>query len=361
MPSILPDNPTIEALKKEAKALLKTHRSGEPSACKVLRQLKRFKDQPDAYILESSVKLAEAQFALALGYGSDSWENLVSDIAYQDRKHVEKVGDAYRYTCRLDRIKKPKRRFFEYSDLTLEEHALNQHHNELQSLLALADLSRVPNVLEYDSTKLTMTVEDMGQQSNFPDRRILDDGLRGLAEIHKELDRTIPSLKRCWHTVVDQSWYFQFDEPRALELRGTAFGRVLDELPSLLDMVAGLPKRFAHGDPMEGNTTFDGERLSFIDFGDSHLGYQMNDVAVFLSSLVWKGEPSTFSDWMDWWGKYADFRGDCTDEDLKEFLFMAIRKSARRLSKRKPCAPNLFKWLVAKGSGALDELHKLGV
>lgn len=360
MPRSLPPNPTIEALKKEAKELLKAHRNGGPETCAILRELDRFSGSPDLDILGQTLKLTEVQYALALAYGSGSWDNLVSDIAYQDRKQVEKLNGSYRYTCRLDRIRKPKRRFFPHSDLNLEEHARNQHHNELHSLLALSGVSRVPNVLEYSESRLSMTVEDMGQQSNFPDRRILDDGLRGLAEMHGELDLKSPALKRCWHVLVDPMWYFRFSEQRATQLRGTQFSRILDELPSLLNMSDALPKRHCHGDPTEENTTFDGERVCFIDFGDSHIGYQMNDVAVFLSDMVWKGDPVKFGEWMDWWKKYAHYRGNCTDDDLREFLFCTIRKSARRLSKHKPCSPELSSWLIEKGSCALDELHRIG-
>ncbi len=81
MTRTLPDTPSLEHLKKEAKALLRNHRQGDPAACAVLRQLHQFLDKSDAYILATPVKLTEMQFALALEYGFKSWQVLKQHVA----------------------------------------------------------------------------------------------------------------------------------------------------------------------------------------------------------------------------------------------------------------------------------------
>jgi len=81
--STLPPKPSLEKLKKQAKALLKAHRSGDVGACEALRLVHRFRRLPDQEILRSPVTLNDTQFALALSYGFGDWDEL--------RTHVESV------------------------------------------------------------------------------------------------------------------------------------------------------------------------------------------------------------------------------------------------------------------------------
>lgn len=81
---ILPPDPHLDHLKSEAKALLRAHGARDPAVCTVLRLLHRFKDASDQEILQASIALNEAQFALAMDYGFRSWEDL--------RKHVLAVS-----------------------------------------------------------------------------------------------------------------------------------------------------------------------------------------------------------------------------------------------------------------------------
>ena len=81
MSQSLPPHPTIEALKKQAKQLLAAHKSGAAAVCETLRLLKRFAEAADAEILSAKVPLTDAQFALAMDYGFDSWAAL--------KRHVE--------------------------------------------------------------------------------------------------------------------------------------------------------------------------------------------------------------------------------------------------------------------------------
>ncbi|MDY7010657.1 MAG: hypothetical protein SVV80_07885 [Planctomycetota bacterium] len=70
----LPPRPTLEHLKKEAKALLKAHKAGNAKACDTLRLLRRFAKASDEEILSADLALSETQFALAMDYGFKSWD-----------------------------------------------------------------------------------------------------------------------------------------------------------------------------------------------------------------------------------------------------------------------------------------------
>jgi len=76
----LPSNPSLRYLQEEAKDLLKAHRRGDASACAALRLPNRLSGMSDAELLAHDVRLADAQFALAAGYGFGSWAEL--------KKHV---------------------------------------------------------------------------------------------------------------------------------------------------------------------------------------------------------------------------------------------------------------------------------
>ena len=67
----LPERPSLEQLRKQAKELLQQLRSGDPSATERLRKYK-------ATVSESI--LADAQFVLAREHGFESWPKLVYHI-----------------------------------------------------------------------------------------------------------------------------------------------------------------------------------------------------------------------------------------------------------------------------------------
>jgi len=80
MPRPLPSKPNLVQLKHQAKNLLKAHHQGEKTACRTLRLLHRFADQSDEAILSAALTLAEAQYALAMDYGFESWAALKSRV-----------------------------------------------------------------------------------------------------------------------------------------------------------------------------------------------------------------------------------------------------------------------------------------
>lgn len=72
----LPERPSLEFLRKQAKDLLKAHDARDPSCCEVLRALRRFAQANDTAILSAPCALQEVQFALALSYGFRNWDHL---------------------------------------------------------------------------------------------------------------------------------------------------------------------------------------------------------------------------------------------------------------------------------------------
>ena len=72
----LPPRPSIDALRKQAKALVKGHRQRDPQVCGVLQRLHRFAEAPDERIFAAGLSLADAQYALAMDYGFTTWAEL---------------------------------------------------------------------------------------------------------------------------------------------------------------------------------------------------------------------------------------------------------------------------------------------
>ena len=80
----LPLHPSLEYLKKQAKALLAAHRAGDTNVCKSFRLLHRFSGADDSAVLAADVALHDAQLAVATDYGFASWAKL--------KAHVEKLA-----------------------------------------------------------------------------------------------------------------------------------------------------------------------------------------------------------------------------------------------------------------------------
>ena len=89
MPESLPQNPHIEHLKKQAKALLRDFRENKPDAVERFRNLN----------VKGAPKLADAQHAIAREYGFDSWPHLkanIDSLTAQTEEAVKLVRQALR-------------------------------------------------------------------------------------------------------------------------------------------------------------------------------------------------------------------------------------------------------------------------
>ena len=80
MPRTLPPSPSLETLRKQAKALCRDHRSRNASCCATLRCLPKFRDRTNAEILGADVRLQECQRALAKDYGFADWAVLKAEV-----------------------------------------------------------------------------------------------------------------------------------------------------------------------------------------------------------------------------------------------------------------------------------------
>ncbi|MCP4640433.1 MAG: hypothetical protein GY851_08375 [bacterium] len=76
----LPERPSLEHLKKQAKDLRRAHGQGDASACGVLRHLRQFDGMADADILAGDLSLTDAQYALAMECGFSSWNALKEHV-----------------------------------------------------------------------------------------------------------------------------------------------------------------------------------------------------------------------------------------------------------------------------------------
>lgn len=76
MPRRLPPSPSLETLRKQAKALRRGHGNGDASCCTTLRRLDRFRDKTNTEILAADVRLQACQHALARDYGFQNWAAL---------------------------------------------------------------------------------------------------------------------------------------------------------------------------------------------------------------------------------------------------------------------------------------------
>ena len=120
-PSALPPSPSLEHLKKQAKDLLRAHRSGDLQAYERLQKyLSRFARQSDQDISAGSISLHDAQHVIAASYGFENWSALREAVAQrtgqgprmpaldslgeQLRSHIDALGfatvGAYRIWCR---------------------------------------------------------------------------------------------------------------------------------------------------------------------------------------------------------------------------------------------------------------------
>jgi len=76
----LPDRPSLEQLKTQAKDLLRAHQDRQVQACGPLGSLARFAGSDEGQILDVRVTLTETKEAIALQYGFHSWEALRSHV-----------------------------------------------------------------------------------------------------------------------------------------------------------------------------------------------------------------------------------------------------------------------------------------
>ena len=93
---ILPPQPSLEQLKKQAKTLLKAHQSGNGETISRLRSMvPKLAVASDAEILAAKFSLLDAQFVVAREYGFDSWNQFALALLAETNKDKEFVQGAF--------------------------------------------------------------------------------------------------------------------------------------------------------------------------------------------------------------------------------------------------------------------------
>lgn len=87
----LPPNASLEHLRKQAKDLLKVHRKGDPSCCRILRHIHELAGKSDPDILRMPISLRQVQFALAMDYGFSTWRELKMRVDGAREKRLENI------------------------------------------------------------------------------------------------------------------------------------------------------------------------------------------------------------------------------------------------------------------------------
>ena len=76
----LPEVPSLEFLRKEAKDVHRAHHDGDVSVCTTLRHHPKLTSKSNDELLGSTVSLQQIQHALALEYGFANWSELLSRV-----------------------------------------------------------------------------------------------------------------------------------------------------------------------------------------------------------------------------------------------------------------------------------------
>src|SRR5713226_1825419 len=83
----LPSRPSLEQYRKQAKDLLKTHKSGDPAALLRIRQHHpRVSKLPDAELRTARFVLADAQLVIAREHGVESWPKFAEHLEAMNRE-----------------------------------------------------------------------------------------------------------------------------------------------------------------------------------------------------------------------------------------------------------------------------------
>lgn len=88
----LPPRPNLAHLKRQAKKLVRDHKAGDVKALGLLRTLRRFEGRTDDEILSAPLALHDAQYALALSYGCESWNALRARVESSRKAEQESAG-----------------------------------------------------------------------------------------------------------------------------------------------------------------------------------------------------------------------------------------------------------------------------
>ncbi|MBT4611699.1 MAG: hypothetical protein HOC05_16780 [Gemmatimonadetes bacterium] len=354
---VLPENPSLEALQKQARDLQRSAAAGDDSCRDTLRQLDQFRRLPGD-MLPTEVKLTQAQFALALDYGFRSWQELRDFVTWNPPRTVVTEGQIQRISYRPERIAEhlAEQPLFTHTDLTWRQHTIHQFHNESMCLQPLDGL-RASRLVDVDDQSMCIVVESAGDVIDTADVAAADESLVALAQMHRHMMANTPALRPVWHTEVTETWYFSTYSPRRLEdLRQTNFADVLDAQDWLVRIGETAKVGFCHRQ-IGGNRVrrHDGE-IEFHGFDCAHLRQTMADVEDLLRPIAVR-QRVDLKWWISAWERYAQAHGELTQADLHVFLYLILRRICRRLAKSDVSSEGFQLWLIQTAVDALGELR----
>ncbi|MBN1696971.1 MAG: hypothetical protein JW881_05630 [Spirochaetales bacterium] len=159
MPENLPEKPSVEHLKKQAKQLLKAFRNGDYAAFRIFRLIGRYASLPKKAFLNAPIKLHDARYAIALHYGFKSWRQL-SDYCTQINKEDTMSGTIKEEFDRLKGLKnRAMQRLLRQVDSQILAMALLDADEGVKQKVFVNMSGRACTLLKSDITALTDTPE----------------------------------------------------------------------------------------------------------------------------------------------------------------------------------------------------------
>ena len=172
MPESLPPRPNLDKLKKQAKALLRSHKNGDAAACDSFRLIHRYSGSTADEILAAPMSLHDAQFAVSLRYGFESWKAL--------KEHVELMQDEAAISKGEGNVENPASE--DKAEIAAEIEKLIAEKTQLQELIndrTIALIAQMANSGEPIAGEAAMDLE-VGITCTFGTAELSEEELRGM-------------------------------------------------------------------------------------------------------------------------------------------------------------------------------------
>lgn len=178
MTQSLPSVPNLEQLKKQAKDLLKDHKSQSESCCAILKHLTKFAGNSNQQIFSAVVSLQEMQHALAKNYGFDSWQSLRVTVLSTDSS-TDQVSKPMRHDIRINLLPDANERW---------------PNQEMRPLLVLDISSSGVRLLELSKAGVSYRVERYGFES-LPVNAVVEKNVSDVKAVGQAIRRVVQNAK----------------------------------------------------------------------------------------------------------------------------------------------------------------------
>lgn len=357
---VLPQNPSLEALQKQARELQRAVADGDESCRDSLRQLNEFRN-PSGEILPAKVKLTQAQFALAprLRISQLAGPAGFRDMGSDSYRRGGGFDPAYHLLSRSNR-RTPGRTaavFAHRSDMAAGH---GQSIPQRVHVLVVLDGFRSSRVVDVNDQSLSMVVENSGEPIESVGVASVDESLEALAQMHQQLAARAPALRPVWHTEVSEAWFFSTFSPRRLEdLLQTQMADVLDSIDWLVCFGEKVEAGFCHRQTGRNRLRRSDGQIVFHGFEFVHRRQSMDDVEDLVRPVAVR-ERVDLNWWISGWDRYMQVYGKRTETDLTVFLYLILRRICRRLAKSDVSSESFQAWLIQTAVEIHGELRRMG-